>query len=56
MFRQGLRVKIVNGENAGKIGVIVAKAPGAGEAPVWMVAIEGKGQARAEEKDLEAVS
>lgn len=55
MFRQGLRVKIINGEDAGKTGVIVAKAPGSSEAPVWMVAITGKGQTRAEEKDLEEI-
>ena len=56
MFRQGLRVKIINGEDAGKTGVIVAKAPGSSDPPVWTVAITGKGQVRAEEKDLEEVS
>ena len=56
MIKQGARVKIINGEDAGKIGVVVAKAPGAGDAPIWTVAVEGKGQVRAEEKDLEVVS
>jgi hypothetical protein len=56
IIKQGLRVKIINGEDAGKIGVVVAKAPGSGDAPVWMVAVLGKGQVRAEEKDLEPAS
>jgi len=54
MIKQGSRVKIINGEDAGKIGVCVAKAPGAGDA--WNIAITGKGQVRASEKDLEEVS
>jgi len=56
MIKQGIRVKIVNGEDAGKTGVIVAKAPGSGEKSIWNIAVEGKGQVRAEEKDLEEVS
>ncbi|MFA5309150.1 MAG: hypothetical protein WC370_06645 [Dehalococcoidales bacterium] len=56
MIKQGSRVKIIGGEHVGKIGVVVAKAPGAGKAAIWNIAIEGKGQTRAEEKDLEAVS
>ena len=56
MIKQGVRVKIINGEDAGKIGVVVAKAPGSGDAPLWNVAIVGKGQVRVEEKDLEEVS
>lgn len=51
MIKQGTRVKIKNGESAGKIGVCVAKAPGSNTA--WNVAFVGKGQARVEEKDLE---
>lgn len=56
MIKQGSRVKIINGEDAGKIGVCVAKAPGAGDAAIWNVAITGKGQVRADEKDLEEVT
>jgi len=56
MIRQGLQVKIVNGENAGRQGVVVAKAPGADKAAVWMVQVESKGQIRYEEKDLKALS
>jgi ribosomal protein L24 len=56
MIKQGTRVKIINGEDAGKIGVVVAKAPGAGKAAEWNVAITGKGQVRVDEKDLEAVT
>jgi hypothetical protein len=55
MIKQGLKVKIKNGEHAGRQGVALAKAPGAGKAPIWMVVVEGKGQFRIEEKDLEAV-
>jgi hypothetical protein len=54
MIKQGSRVKIINGENAGKIGVCVAKAPGTEN--TWNVAMPGKGQVRAEEKDLEEVT
>jgi hypothetical protein len=54
MIKQGTRVKIVNGEDAGKTGVCVAKAPGSETA--WNVAMPGKGQVRAEEKDLEEVT
>jgi hypothetical protein len=54
MIKQGLQVKIVNGENAGRQGVVVAKAPGS--AAKWMVQVEGKGQIRFEEKDLKALS
>ena len=54
MIKQGSRVKIVNGEDAGKDGVCVAKAPGAENA--WNVAMPGKGQVRVEEKDLEELS
>jgi hypothetical protein len=54
MIKQGTRVKIINGEYAGKIGVCVAKAPGSDMA--WNVAFPGKGQVRVEEKDLEQVS
>jgi hypothetical protein len=56
MIKQGLKVKILKGENAGRQGVALAKAPGAGKAAMWMVVIEGKGQFRLEEKDLEVVS
>ena len=56
MIKQGTRVKIINGEDAGKIGVVVAKAPGSGDAAIWNVAFPGKGQVRAEEKDLEEVT
>jgi len=52
MIRQGLRVKILKGEHAGKYGVVVAKAPGAGNALIWNVAVEGKGQTREGEKNL----
>jgi hypothetical protein len=55
MIKQGQKVKIKNGENAGRQGVAVAKAPGAGKAPIWMVVVENKGQVRIEEKDIEAV-
>jgi hypothetical protein len=51
MIKQGTRVKIINGEDAGKIGVCVAKAPGADT--VWNVAFPGKGQVRVDEKDME---
>jgi hypothetical protein len=50
-IKQGTRVKIKTGESAGRIGVCVAKAPGA--ATVWNVALPGKGQVRVDEKDLE---
>ena len=53
MVKQGTSVKIIAGEEAGKIGVAVAKVPGSGDAPIWNVALPGKGQVRAEEKDLE---
>lgn len=53
MFKQGLRVKILKGEDAGKTGVIVAKAPDADSEPVWTVAVTGKGQTKANENDLE---
>ena len=53
MIKQGLRVKIINGDDAGKTGVAIAKAPGSGDTPVWMVSMEGKGQVRVAEKDLE---
>jgi hypothetical protein len=56
MIKQGIRVKILKGEYAGLIGTVIAKAPGAGTAPVWMVTVPGKAQARMEEKDLEALS
>ena len=56
MIKQGSRVKIIDGVDAGKEGVCVAKAPGSGEAAVWNVAITGKGQIRAEEKDLEELA
>ena len=56
MIKQGSRVKILNGEDAGKIGVCVAKAPGSGDVAIWNVAFPGKGQVRAEEKDLEEVT
>jgi hypothetical protein len=51
MIKQGTRVKIKTGESAGKIGVCVAKAPGA--TTVWNVALTGKGQVRVDEKDME---
>ena len=51
MIKQGTRVKIKNGESAGKIGVCVAKAPGSESA--WNVALPGKGQVRVDEKDME---
>ena len=51
MIKQGTRVKILKGESAGKVGVCVAKAPGA--ATVWNVALPGKGQVRVDEKDME---
>ena len=54
MVKQGSRIKIKSGESAGKIGVCVAKAPGA--ANVWNVALPGKGQVRVEEKDMEEVT
>lgn len=53
MFKQGLRVKITKGDDAGKIGVIVAKAPYAGSEPIWTVAVTDKGQTTANENDLE---
>ena len=53
MIKQGSRVKILTGEEAGKTGVIVAKAPGSGDAAIWNIALPGKGQVRVEEKDLE---
>jgi ribosomal protein L24 len=56
MIKQGTRVKIINGEDAGQIGVVVAKAPGSGDAAVWNVAFPGKGQVRAVEKDLEEIT
>jgi hypothetical protein len=56
MIKQGLKVKIKNGELAGRQGIALAKAPGAGKAPVWMVMVDGKGQIRLNEKDLEALS
>jgi hypothetical protein len=56
MLKQGLKVKIKNGENAGRPGVVLAKAPGSSKASIWMVMVEGKGQIRYEEKDLEPVS
>jgi ribosomal protein L24 len=55
MIKQGNSVKITKGEKAGKMGVVIAKAPGAGKAAIWTVAIDGQGQYRVEEKDLEAV-
>jgi hypothetical protein len=55
MIKQGLKVKIKSGEHAGRQGVALAKAPGAGKAPIWMVVVEGKGQFRIEEKNLEVV-
>ncbi len=51
MIKQGARVKIISGENAGKTGVAVAKAPGSENA--WNVAMPGKGQVKVDEKDLE---
>jgi len=51
MIKQGTRVKILKGESVGKVGVCVAKAPGA--ATVWNVALPGKGQVRVDEKDME---
>jgi hypothetical protein len=51
MITQGKRVKIINGEDAGKVGVAVAKAPGSETA--WNVAMPGKGQVTVDEKDLE---
>jgi hypothetical protein len=56
MIKQGIRVKIINGEDAGKIGVAVAKVPGSADAPIWNIAMPGKGQVRANEKDLEEVT
>ena len=56
MIKQGSQVKIINGEDAGKTGVCVAKVPGSGDAPVWNVAMPGKGQVRVEEKDLEELT
>jgi hypothetical protein len=50
-IKQGTRVKIKTGDSAGKIGVCVAKAPGA--STVWNVALPGKGQVRVDEKDME---
>jgi hypothetical protein len=50
--KQGTRVKILKGDSAGKIGVCVAKVPGA--AATWNVALVGKGQVRVDEKDMEA--
>ena len=55
MVKQGTSVKIIAGEEAGKIGVAVAKVPVSGDAAIWNVALPGKGQVRAEEKDLEEV-
>ena len=54
MIRQGLKVKIINGDNTGRQGIVVAKAPGAGKAAIWMVVVENKGQVRIEEQYLEA--
>jgi len=51
MIKQGTRIKILKGESAGKVGVCVAKAPGA--ATMWNVALPGKGQVRVDEKDME---
>lgn len=56
MIKQGTQVKIINGEDAGKVGVVVAKAPGSGDTAIWNVALVGKGQVRVEEKDLEEVT
>ena len=53
MIKQGQRVTIIRGEHTGKTGVAIAKAPGAGKAPIWMVSVGGKGQTRVDEKDLE---
>ena len=49
--KQGSRIKILNGQWAGKIGVCVAKAPGT--TSVWNVAFPGAGQVRVDEKDME---
>jgi hypothetical protein len=54
--RQGSKVKIKKGDNAGRPGVALAKAPGADKASIWMVMVEGKGQIRYDEKDLEVLS
>ena len=51
VIKQGTRIKIKKGEYAGKIGVCVAKAPGA--KTVWNVAFPGAGQVRVDEKDME---
>jgi len=55
MIKQGIRAKILKGDFAGQIGTVIAKAPGAGNATIWMVSVPGKAQSRVEEKDLEAV-
>ena len=55
MIKQGQKVKIKSGEYAGRQGVAVAKAPGAGKAAIWMVVLENKGQVRVEDSNLEAV-
>ena len=52
IVKQGSRIKIKNGQWAGKIGVCVAKAPGSNTA--WNVSFPGAGQVRVEEKDMEA--
>jgi hypothetical protein len=56
MIKQGIRVKILKGDFAGLTGTVIAKAPGAGSAPIWMVSVPGKAQARVEEKDLQPAS
>lgn len=56
MIKQGQRVKILKGEFAGREGVAIAKAPGAGKAAVWMVSVPGKAQTRVDEKDLAAAA
>ena len=56
MIKQGIRVKILTGEFSGLTGTVIAKAPGAGNAAIWMVSVPGKAQARIEEKDLQPAS
>ncbi len=51
IVKQGSRIKIKNGQWAGKVGVCVAKVPGT--AGTWNVAFPGAGQVRVEEKDME---